>query len=88
MLSPTKAFRLTEGSLRYHLTPRGKGGGHKRGFCADCGSRITGGERETAGEMIGVVASSLDDPSWFQPAMEIFTADATVGPAGSQPAAI
>lgn len=76
VLFPAKAFRLTQGTLRYHLTPRSKGGRHKRGFCADCGSRITGGESETSGKMIGVLASSLDDPSWFQPAMEIFTVDA------------
>lgn len=76
VLFPAKAFRLSKGTLRYHLTPRRNGDRHKRGFCAECGSRITGGEAETAPEMIGVLASSLDDATWFQPAMEIFTADA------------
>jgi hypothetical protein len=32
------------GQLRYHFTPRLGGERHKRGFCPECGSRITGGE--------------------------------------------
>lgn len=76
VLLPAKAFKLTKGTLRYHVTPRSNGGQHKRGFCAECGSRITGGESDTPSSLIGVVAGSLDDPSWFQPSMDIFTSDA------------
>src|ERR1041384_3995572 len=46
LLVPAAAFRLTKGQLRYHFTPSLAGGKHKRGFCADCGSRITGGESD------------------------------------------
>jgi hypothetical protein len=42
LLVPASAFRLTKGQLRYHFTPNMAGGKHKRGFCAECGSRITG----------------------------------------------
>ena len=76
-LVPAEAFRLTRGQLRYHLTPSIRRGKHKRGFCPECGSRITGGEFE-AGEspFVGVLASSLDDPSLFEPQMDIFVSDA------------
>ncbi|HXT12263.1 MAG TPA: GFA family protein [Candidatus Angelobacter sp.] len=51
-------------------------GGHNlRGFCAKCGSRLTGAENPERG-IIGITASSLDDPSWFKPAMDIFVSDA------------
>ncbi len=44
LLVPVAAFRLTKGQLHYHFTPSLAGGNHKRGFCAECGSRLTGGE--------------------------------------------
>jgi hypothetical protein len=46
LLVPAPAFRLTKGQLRYHFTPSAAGGKHKRGFCAECGSRITGGQSD------------------------------------------
>jgi hypothetical protein len=76
ILFPAKALKITKGKLRYHLQPRPKGGQHKRGFCADCGSRITGGESDKPSDTIGILAGSLDDPSLFQPTMDIFTEDA------------
>jgi hypothetical protein len=76
LLIPAAAFRLTKGELRYHFTPSLSGGRHKRGFCAECGSRITGGENETeARPFVGVTAGSLDDPSWFKPQMDFFVCD-------------
>jgi hypothetical protein len=74
---PAKSFKLTQGLLRYHFTPSAAGFQHKRGFCAECGSRITGGEdAEGTSPIVGINAASLDDPSWFRPRYEIFTADA------------
>ena len=50
---------------------------HKRGFCPECGSRITGGEFEGGeSQFVGILAGTLDDPSWFQPQMDIFVSDA------------
>jgi len=44
---------------------------------AECGSRIAGGEFEGGeSQFVGIVAGSLDDPSWFHPQMEIFVSDA------------
>src|SRR2546430_15986633 len=77
VLLPLGAFRLTRGQLRYHFTSSMARGKHKRGFCPECGSRITGGEFE-GGEpqFVGILAGSLDDPSWFQSQMDIFVSDA------------
>jgi hypothetical protein len=77
VLVPAKAFRLIRGELRYHFTPDLAGGKHKRGFCAQCGSRITGAEKpDESWDFIGILAGSLDDPSWFRPQMDIFVSDA------------
>jgi hypothetical protein len=77
LLVPASAFRLTKGQLRYHFTPSFAGGKHKRGFCPECGSRLTGGESaERPTGFVGITAGSLDDPAWFHPTMDIFTCDA------------
>ena len=77
------------GQLRYHFTPSAAGGQHKRGFCAECGSLLTGGENtERPTGVVGVTAGSLDDPSWFQPQMDIFMFDETMGSNGSVDAEI
>lgn len=70
---PAKAFRITKGVLRKYATPSESGGQNLRGFCAECGSRLTGAESERG---IGITASSLDDPSWFQPKVHLWVADA------------
>src|SRR5690349_11055272 len=49
VLLSSKAFKVTQGALRYHFTERLNGSKHKRGFCAECGSRITGAEEEQPG---------------------------------------
>jgi hypothetical protein len=70
---PKSGFRWTKGTIRHHFTESARGGQHKRGFCAECGSRISGGESETG---IGVTASSLDDASFFRPQVNIWVSDA------------
>ena len=72
---PRTAFKLTRGAIKHHVTPSAMGGEHKRGFCADCGSRLTGGEGMDSGG-IGVTASSLDDPTLFRPQFDIWVHDA------------
>jgi len=76
VLVSSPAFQLTKGELKYHYTPSLAGGQHKRGFCAECGSRITGGEfDQRPGNTIGLTVGSFDDSSWFQPQMDIFVGD-------------
>ena len=71
-----KAFKLTNGSLKFHYTDRVDGAKHKRGFCPDCGSRITGADSDDPRPWIAVTASSLDDPAVFRPLYDIFTSHA------------
>ena len=70
---PAKAFRITKGTLRKYATPSDAGGENLRGFCGECGSHLTGAESERG---LGIAASSLDDPSWFKPKMDLWTCDA------------
>src|SRR5215831_14320099 len=77
VIEPAQAFRLTRAQLCYHFTPSISRGKHKRGFCPECGSRITGAESEAGRSLhVGLLAASLDDPSWFRPQMDIFVSDA------------
>jgi len=77
VIVPANAFKLIRGTLRYHFTPSAAIGHHKRGFCAECGSRMTGGEnREGTSPIVGINAGSLDDPGWFRPQFHIFVSDA------------
>lgn len=69
------AFRVTQGTIQHHATESERGGHNLRGFCPKCGSRLTGAENPERG-IIGVVASSLDDPSIFAPTLEMFVDDA------------
>jgi hypothetical protein len=73
LLFPRKDLRFTKGSVQHYATQSLAGGGHERGFCAQCGSRLSGGKSSTT---IGIVAGSLDDPSLFRPTMDIHVADA------------
>jgi hypothetical protein len=76
VLFKAKAYRITQGTVKHHFTETIKGEKHKRGFCGDCGSRLTGAESERRMPWIGVTASSLDDPTIFQPVYDIFTSHA------------
>ena len=75
VIVPLKHFKTTKGMLQHYATPSIAGGHNLRGFCAKCGSRLTGGESPERG-IIGITASSLDDSSWFKPTMDIFVSDA------------
>ena len=77
VLVPADSFRLPRRQLRYHFTPSIARAKRKRGFCPECGSRVTGGEFEAgASAFVGLLAGSLDDASWFKPQMEVFVSDA------------
>jgi hypothetical protein len=45
-----------------------------RGFCPNCGSRLF--SKPAIPELMGIMAGSLDDPSEFQPAVDIYTVSA------------
>lgn len=72
---PFNAFKITKGALQRYATTSLNGSPMVRGFCPKCGCRLTGAENPERG-IIGILASSLDDPGIFKPAMDIFVSDA------------
>lgn len=77
VIFPAEAFRFVRGTPRYHDSEASSGGQHRRGYCADCGSRLTGGQNPAGDSgIVGVTAGSLDDPALFRPQMDIFAAQA------------
>lgn len=71
---PKAALRLTGEGKSYDV--RGESGDTvSRGFCPQCGSPAWA-QGDINPEMIGVWAASLDDPSGFEPAVDIWTASA------------
>jgi hypothetical protein len=69
----SKAFKITQGTLKYHYTDTIGGEKHKRGFCGECGTRITGAEGDTPRPFLAITASSMDDPSQFEPTSDVFS---------------
>src|SRR5947208_16511920 len=54
---PAKAFKITNGSPKYHGTTSEMIGHNQRCFCPDCGSRLFGG-KTALGQ--GIAAGTLD----------------------------
>ena len=46
-----------------------------RSFCPTCGSTVFGNTTQLP-DLAVFAAGTLDDPSWYKPAMNIFVADA------------
>ena len=70
---PAEAFKIIKGSPKYYKTTSEMVGDNIRGFCPECGSRLFGGKTDFGQ---GITAGTLDDPTWFQPQMDIFISDA------------
>ena len=68
-------FRLARGSPHYYASSSTAGGAVHRGFCVDCGAPVVA-KFDAAPHLISIRASSLDDPSWFQPQLDMWTSDA------------
>lgn len=75
MIVPTAAFKLSQGSLRFHASPSERGGLNQRGFCPNCGSPIVANP-DASPEITAIRPASLDDPSWFNPQVDVWTTDA------------
>lgn len=71
---PKDALAIT-GEVTYFESKADSGNDVKRGFCPTCGGRLFG---LTSGmpDLMAVAVGSLDDASWFKPAMTVFTAKA------------
>ncbi len=71
---PVSAVKIT-GEVKYYASPADSGNTFSRGFCPNCGGRVFG-KTSAMPQLILITAGSLDDPSQFKPAMDIFTASA------------
>lgn len=74
LIVPKAALKVT-GEVKYYDVKSDSGTTASRGFCPTCGARLFG-RPGSLPEMIGISAGSLDDPSWYKPAMDIYTASA------------
>jgi len=63
------------GEPRYHKVVGQAGKAIERGFCPACGSQVTV-KLERLPDVLGLQAGSLDDPSIYRPAMDVFISSA------------
>lgn len=68
-------FTLERGQPKWFTRPADAGHAMRRGFCGDCGSPVLLDNTARPG-LVVIYAGSLDDPSWYQPSRDIYTASA------------
>lgn len=73
VLVPREAVAIT-GEVKQFDVKADSGRTFSRSFCPNCGSRLFG--QRAVGNLLSIMAGSLDDSSWFRPAMDIYTASA------------
>ena len=71
---PEEALAIN-GTVKYFDVATDSGGTSSRAFCPECGSRLFAKSTGMPG-LISVMAGSLDDPSRFEPGMDVFTSSA------------
>ncbi len=69
------AFRLEQGTPRWFVRKSDRGHDLHRAFCGDCGSPVFL-KNDAAPKFTVIYAGSLHDPSWYKPAIDIFTKSA------------
>lgn len=68
---PAAALKIS-GQVKYYDVKGDSGSTVSRGFCPECGSRMFG-KSNGMPELTVIMASSLDDPKAYEPAMDIYT---------------
>lgn len=76
ILVPVQSFKFVKGTPTYYSTPSLRGGENIRSFCGRCGSRLTGGQRPEPWPYMGITASSLDEPRFYDPQVHYFVVHA------------
>ena len=75
VILPTEALKLLQGALRFYDSPSQAGGKTHRGFCPECGAPIQV-MTDSQPQIVAIRTASLDDPSWFNPQMDVWISDA------------
>lgn len=71
---PAAALKIT-GAVKYYDVKADSGNTLSRGFCPGCGARLFA-KTSAMPDLAMIAAGSLDDPSQYEPTMDIFTASA------------
>ena len=74
MMFPIDNVKIT-GELKYYDKNGDSGRFVKRGFCPNCGSQLFA-ILEVVPGMLGIRAGTLDNPSDFKPALDMYTSSA------------
>jgi hypothetical protein len=75
VIVPKEAFKLLQGSPRFHASPSEAGGETHRGFCPECGAPIVV-KPDVVPHLVAIRTASLDDPSGCSPQLDVWTSDA------------
>jgi hypothetical protein len=75
VIVPAKAFKFLQGSPRFHASPSERAGQTHRGFCPDCGAPVVV-KPDAVPQFVAIRTASLDDPSWFNPQVDVWVSDA------------
>ena len=70
---PAPSLKI-HGAVKYYESPGENGNLVSRGFCPTCGARLFG--KPAATPIVAIYVGSLDDPSVFKPAADVYTASA------------
>src|ERR1041384_5842842 len=68
---PAEGFQLFQRAPRFHASPSEVGGVTRRGFCPDWLPPIMG-QPHSLPTIVAIRTASLDDPSWFNPQMDVW----------------
>ena len=71
---PCDAVSIT-GEVKYYDVTGDSGSIVQRGFCPTCGARLFG-KAAIAADIIDIMVGSLDDPGWYRPQADVYTASA------------
>jgi hypothetical protein len=71
---PKDALRIM-GDVKYHEAKADSGNTVSLGFCPSCGAPVVG-RSSGMPDLMMLRAGSLDDPSWYRPGMDLYTASA------------
>jgi hypothetical protein len=72
---PVSAVKLLNSEPKHHAVRAESENIVRRGFCCECGSPLFA-DSSARSDILAIKAGSLDDPSWFKPTVDIWTASA------------